>query len=155
MLVRRSKPKLGELLAQAETRLRAEGLVELADQYAPRRTGAILDSVQKLSKSRRHLYVLIRGESVLVDALVQLSGLGDLPAKVRAKKWAAFEKRWKYQLRRLYQGCDFTRLAPILLEAAEVALQRDQDPLDGSGLLSTGLLDGCLLPAEGEFPKVG
>ena len=53
-------------------------LAELADQYAPERTGAILNCVQKLSKSRRHLYVLIRGESVLVDALVHLSGLGDL-----------------------------------------------------------------------------
>jgi len=155
MLFRRSKPKLVELLAQAEASLRAEGLAELADQYTPRRTGAILDCVQKLSKSRRHLYVLIRGESVLMDALVQLSGLGELPPKVRAKKWATFEKRWNFQLRRLYQGCDFTHLAPALLDAAEDALQRDQDALDGSGFLAIGLLDGCLQPAEGEFPKVG
>src|SRR5271154_3725181 len=49
MLFRRSKPKLVELLAQAESSMRAEGLAELADQYAPRRTGAILDCVQKLS----------------------------------------------------------------------------------------------------------
>ena len=87
MLFRRAKPKLGELLAQAEARLHAEGMAELADQYAARRTGAILDCVQKLSKSRRHLYVLIRGESILVDALVQLSGLGELPPKMQAKKW--------------------------------------------------------------------
>jgi hypothetical protein len=122
MLFRRSKPKLVELLAQSEARLRAEGLAELADRYAPRRTGAIIDCVQKLSKSRRHLYVLIRGESVLMDALVQLSGLGDLPPKVRARKWVSFEKRWNFQLRRLYQGCDFTHLAPALLNAAETAL---------------------------------
>jgi hypothetical protein len=155
MLFRRSRPKLGELLAKAEARLRAEGLAELADQYAPRRTGAILDCVQKLSKSRRHLCVLIRGESVLVDALVQLSGLGDLPPRAQARKFACFEKRWNFQLRRLYQGCDFTHLAPILLEAAEVALQRDPDALDDSGLLSFRHLDGCLQPAEGECPKVG
>jgi hypothetical protein len=122
MLFRRAKPKLVELLAQAESKLRAEGLTVLADQYAPRRSPAILDCVQKLSKSRRHLYVLIRGESVLIDALVQLSGLGDLPPKVQAKKWASFEKRWSFQLRRLYQGSDFTHLAPVLLNAAGNAL---------------------------------
>jgi hypothetical protein len=130
MLFRRAKPKLAELLAQAEARLRAEGLPGLADQYAQRRTGAILDCVQKLSKSRRHLYVLIRGESVLMDALVQLSGLGDLPPRVRAKKWACFEKRWNFQLRRFYQGCDFTRLAPALLNAAETALREFDQAAD-------------------------
>ena len=136
MLFRRAKPKLGELLAQAEERLRAQGLGDLANQYAPRRTGAILDCVQKLSKSRRHLYVLIRGESVLMDALVQLSGLGDLPPKSQAKKWASFEKRWNFQLRRLYQGCDFTHLAPALLEAAEDALPPDSGLLIGSSELT-------------------
>jgi hypothetical protein len=137
MLFRRAKPTLVELLAQAEARLRAEGLTELADQYAPRRSPAILDCVQKLSKSRRHLYVLIRGESVLMDALVQLSGLGDLPRKVQAKKWASFEKRWNFQLRRLYQGSDFTHLGPALLNAAETVLR---------GPDSTGLSDS----AEGD-----
>jgi hypothetical protein len=155
MLFRRSKPKLGELLAQAEARLRAEGMAELANQYTPRRTSAILDCVQKLSKSRRDLYVLIRGESVLIDALVQLSGLGDLPPRVQAKKWAAFEKRWNFQLRRLYQGCDFTHLAPALLDASEAALQWDRDRLHGRGILLEGLLGGDLQPTGGEFPKVG
>jgi hypothetical protein len=123
MLFRRAKPKLVELLAQAELKLRSVGMAELADQYAPRRTSATLDCVQKLSKSRRHLYVLIRGESILLDALVQLSGLGDLPPKMQARKWAAFEKRWNFQLRRLYQGSDFTHLAPVLLEAVEGTLR--------------------------------
>ena len=128
MLFRRAKPKLVELLAQAESRLRAEGMAELADQYAPRRTSAILDCVQKLSKSRRHLYVLIRGESILMDALVQLSGLGDFPPKMKVKKWAAFEKRWNFQLRRFYQGSDFTHLGPLLLEATEDALGTEPRP---------------------------
>ena len=127
MLFRRAKPKVVELLAQADERLRAEGLQALADQYAPRRTSAILDGVQKLSKSRRHLYVLIRGESVLMDALVHLSGFGDLPPRARAKRWALFEKRWNFQLRRLYQGSNFTHLGPLLLDAAEKAL-READP---------------------------
>lgn len=154
-LFRRAKPRLVELLAQAEERLRAEGLGDLANQYAPRRTNAILDCVQKLSKSRRHLYVLIRGESVLMDALVQISGLGDLPSKAQAKKWASLEKRWNFQLRRLYQGCDFTHLAPALLDAAEDALQRNQDPLHNDSLLFDGLLDGTVQPGEGECPEVG
>jgi hypothetical protein len=155
MLFRRAKPTLMELLAQAESRLRAEGLAEVADQYAPRRTNATLDCVQKLSKSRRHLYVLIRGESILMDALVQLSGLGDLPLKLRAKKWAAFEKRWNFQLRRLYHGSDFTHLAPVLLEAAEDALQQNRDPLHDSGLLPEGLLGSALQPSDGKCPQVG
>ena len=145
MLFRRAKPKLVELLAQAEERLRAEGLVELANQYAPRRTGAILDCVQKLSKSRRHLYVLIRGESVLMDALVQLSGLGDLPPKAQAKKWGSFQKRWNFQLKRLYQGSDFSHLAPALLEAAEDALR---------GPRSDILSDAMLQADESDCPEV-
>ncbi len=153
MLFRRAKPKLGELLAQAEARLHAEGMAELADQYAARRTGAILDCVQKLSKSRRHLYVLIRGESILVDALVQLSGLGDLPPKMQTKKWIAFEKRWNFQLRRLYQGTDFTHLGPVLLQAAEDVLQPG-NPLHHSGVLLDGLLRG-IEPADGKCPQVG
>jgi hypothetical protein len=129
MLFRRAKPNLLELLAQAEAKLRAEGLVELADQYAPRRAATILDCVQKLSRSRRHLYVLIRGESILVDALVQLSGMAGLSRKAQAKKWASFEKRWMFHLKRLYQGSDFTHLAPMLLDAAGKALWVDELPL--------------------------
>jgi hypothetical protein len=72
---------------------------------------------------------LSRGESILVDALVQLSGLGELSRKVQAKKWASFEKRWMFHLKRLYQGCDFTYLAPMLLDAAEKALAADELPL--------------------------
>ena len=140
MLFRRAKPKLGELLSQAEARLRREGLAELADQYAPRRSSAILDCVQKLSKSRRHLYVLIRGESVLMDALVHLSGLGDLPPKAQAKKWALFEKRWNFQLRRLYRGSDFSHLARLLLETVENALQSDSDLPQNSGPASDDYL---------------
>lgn len=129
MLFRRAKLNLVERLAQAEARLRTEGLTELADQYAPRRTSVVLDCVEKLSRSRRHLYVLIRGESILVDALVQLSGLGDLSPKAQVKRWAAFRKRWMFHLKRFYQGSDFTYLAPILLDAAEKALLADELPL--------------------------
>jgi hypothetical protein len=57
-----------------------------------------------------------------MDALVHLSGLGNLAPKAQAKKWASFEKRWNFQLRRLYQGTDFTHLGPALLEAAGNAL---------------------------------
>jgi hypothetical protein len=132
MLFRRAKPKLAELLAQVEARLREEGPAGLADQYAPQRAHAVLNCVQKLSKSRRYLYVLIRGESVLVDALVHLSGLGDLAPKGQAKRWASFEKRWNFQLRRLYPGSDFTSLGPELLAAAEGALQQNSGSHTGS-----------------------
>jgi hypothetical protein len=148
MLFRRAKPQLTELLERVEHRLRAEGLVELADQYAPRRAGGILNNVHRLSKSRRYLYVLIRGESVLVDALVQLSGLGDLPPKVQAKRWACFAKRWNFQLRRLYPGRDFTRLVPVLLAAAEDALQGDSGLLHDGGPGSAGLGNGVLQAME-------
>ena len=65
----------------------------------------------------------------MVDALVQLSGLGELSRKAQAQKWASFEKRWMFHLKRLYQGSDFAYLAPMLLDAAEAALSADGLPL--------------------------
>jgi hypothetical protein len=35
---------------------------------------------------------------------------------------ASFEKKWRYQLPRMYPGTDFTWLAPELLETAARAL---------------------------------
>jgi len=155
MLFRRAKLNLPEVLAQVEARLRAEGLAELADSYAPRRAATILNSVQKLSKSRRYLSVLIRGESVLVDALVHLSGVGELSPKGQAKRWASFEKRWNFQLRRLYPGRDFTHLSAVLLDAAESALEADPAPLGDGGIGPAGVGPG--VPEAGEFegPELG
>ncbi len=155
VLFRRAKPKLAELLVQVEGRLRAEGPAELADQYAPKRTAAILNCVQRLSKSRRYLHLLIRGESALVDALVPLSGLGDLPPKGQAKRWAAFGKRWNFQLRRFYPGRDFRHLVPVLLAAAEDALQSDAGSLHRIGPVSAERCAGILQACEGECPKAG
>lgn len=124
-LFRRARPMLTELLMQVEIRLCAEGLPELADQYAPRRAAAILANVQKLSKSRRYLFLLIRAESVLVDAIVELGGIASLAPKAQARKWAEFGKKWNYQLRRIYPSRDFTHLAPALLAAANGAFKSD------------------------------
>ena len=82
----------------------AEGLSELAPLYEPGRANSILESVQRLSKSRKCLYVLIRAESVLVTTLIDLAGLGNLPIKQQARRMASFEKKWRYQLRRMYPG---------------------------------------------------
>jgi hypothetical protein len=125
MLFRRAKPRLPELLVRVEARLRAENLSDLAGQYSPRRSSEILNNVQELSKLRRYLYVLVRAESVLVDSLMLLSGLAELPPKTRTKRWTAFGKRWNFQLRRLYPGRDFTHLVPALLAACEQALRPD------------------------------
>jgi hypothetical protein len=57
-----------------------------------------------------------------VDALIDLSGLGKMSAKEQAKRLAAFQKKWQFQLRRLYPGVDFSAIAPVLLEAATQAL---------------------------------
>jgi len=128
-LLRGAKPGLLELLPQVENRLSSAGFPELADQYHPRRLAHILETIQKLSKSRKCLFLLIRSESVLVDALVELGGLGKLPAKKQARRTAEFEKKWAFQLRRLYPGTDFLWLAPLLVDAATralVAFQHEQ-----------------------------
>jgi hypothetical protein len=120
------RPALGEVLETVKARLIAEGHKELAALYEPSRANTILESVQRLSKSRRCLYVLIRGESMLVTTLIDLAGLGELPIKQQARRMASFEKKWKYQLRRMYPATDFTWLASELLETATSALaQRD------------------------------
>lgn len=147
MLFRRAESRLAQLLELAECRLRAEGLDDLAIQYAPKRAASMLNNVKKLSKSRRYLFVLIRGESVLVDALVQLGGLGDFPPRAQAKKWASFGKRWNFQLRRLYPGRDYTGLLPMLLAAVEEALRH-------SGA-SVGVDPGVLQPVDLECHDLG
>jgi hypothetical protein len=131
-LLRSAKFGLPELLDRVETRLSRAGWAELADQYHPRRAAQVLETVHKLSKSRKCLYLLVRSESVLVDALVELGGIGDLPVKKQFRRIAEFEKKWMFQLRRLYPGTDFLWLAPILLDAASDALmafqRREQEP---------------------------
>jgi hypothetical protein len=116
------RPVFGEVLEAAKIRLLSESMNELALQFEPGRANAILQSVQKWSKSRKCLYVLIRAEGVLVNTLIELAGLGSLPAKQQARRVASFQKKWRFQLRRMYPGTDFTWLASELLEAATLAL---------------------------------
>lgn len=111
-----------------KARLLAEGFADLAALYEPNRVNSILESVQRLSKSRKCLYVLIRAESVLITTLIDLAGLGGLPFRQQARRMASFEKKWKYQLRRMYVGTDYTWLAPDLLETATRALDEAYAP---------------------------
>ncbi len=119
---RSAKQCLPELLTRTENLLSDAACHDLTRYYQARHTVEIIDSVQRLSKSRRCLYVLIRSESVLVNALIELGGLGALSPRIQVKRTAAFKKRWSFQLRRLYPGTDFLSLAPALLEAATQAL---------------------------------
>ena len=119
---RSAKQCLPELLIRTESLLSDAGRYDLTRYYQAKRTAEIIDSVQRLSKSRRCLYVLIRSESVLMNALIELGGLGTVRPRDRLKRTAAFEKRWSYQLRRFYPGNDFLNLAPALMDAATQAL---------------------------------
>jgi hypothetical protein len=126
------RPALGEVLEAAQARLLAEGFTELAAEYVPSLANSILDSVQRLSKSRRCLYVLIRAESALVTTLIDLAGLGNLPVRQQARRMASVEKKWRYQLPRMYPGMDFTWLAAELLETAGRALAQPEAVLDAT-----------------------
>jgi hypothetical protein len=123
------RPAFGEVLEEVKAGLHAEGLADLASFYEPSRANSILESVQRLSKSRKCLYVLIRAESGLVTTLIDLAGLGSLPLKQQARRMALFEKKWRYQLRRMYPGTDFTWLASELLETAARALIEPEIPV--------------------------
>jgi hypothetical protein len=114
--------------------------------YEPSRADAILESVQRLSKSRKCLYVLIRSESALITTLIDLAGLGNLSIKQQARRMASFEKKWKYQLRRMYPGTDFTWLAPELLEVATLALA--QVDVRSDAMLAEPQPSGNWLPIE-------
>lgn len=122
------RPVFGDVLQGAKSRLQGEGFADLAALYEPARANAILESVQGLSKSRKCLYVLIRAESVLITTMFDLAGLGALPIKQQVRRVAAFEKKWRYQLRRMYPGTDYTWLAGELLEAATLALVEPDAP---------------------------
>ncbi len=136
-LFRTVKLALPDLLDLVETKLRDSGRNETAAKYARRRAPDILQSVDRLSKSRKCLYVLIHGEAMLINALIELAGLGSLTAKEQARRVASFEKKWNFQLRRLYPGSDFTWLAPAILDAASRAFEgspnADAAPTLGAG----------------------
>ena len=119
---RSARQGLPELLALTELRLATAGLENVARCYQPRRSADIVDAVQRLSKSRRCLYVLIRTENVLMNALIDLGGLGALRPKDQVKRKALFEKRWTFELRRIYPGIDCLSLAAPLLGSATQAL---------------------------------
>jgi len=137
VLFRRAKGNLAPLLEQIEAGLRAGEYPEIAGYYLSRRAAEIIQSVQRISASRRCLYRLVRSESALVDAVVDLSGLGSLSAREQAKRLAAFRKKWQFQLRRLYPGGDFTALAPALLEAAMEALHSSRSHAESDASLIT------------------
>jgi len=119
---RTAKPSLDSVMAAVETRLRDAGLNDLAADYEQRKLPMVIQAVQLWNKSRKCLYLLIRGEGILVNTLVELGGLGRLAPKAQARRTAALEKRWRFQLRRLYPGTDFTWLSGELLDAATQAL---------------------------------
>ena len=123
-LFRTVKLTLPELLSAVEAKLRAADRDDLASKYLPRRAPDIVQTVQRLSKSRKCLYLLIRGEAVLVNALVDLGGLGSAPPREQVRRVVSFEKKWSFQLRRLYPGTDFTWLGAAILAAATDALER-------------------------------
>jgi len=135
VLFRRAKGNLGPLLEQTEAVLRAEGQAGVAAHYSSKRTLEIIQSVQRLSVPRRYLYRLVRCESALVDAVVDLSGLGTLSAREQAKRLKGFRKKWHFQLRRLYPSSDFSALASVLLEAATEALLDSRTDADSDGSL--------------------
>jgi hypothetical protein len=122
------RPVFGSVLEAAQVRLRAEGASELAGLYEAGRANAILQSVQRWSKSRKCLYVLIRAEGILVNTLIELAGLGSLPQRQQARRVASFQKKWRFQLRRMYPGTDYTWLASDLLDAATQALTAPEEP---------------------------
>ena len=126
------RPVLGDVVEAAKIRLLAEGANELAGMYEGSRANAILESVQKWSKSRKCLYVLIRAEGVLINTLVELAGLGSLAEKQRARRVASFQKKWRFQLRRMYPGTDFTWLAAELLDGATEALAAPDEAIPQS-----------------------
>ncbi len=123
ILFRTAKVNLAELLSRVERRLREAGLHELAGKYGRKQAPEIVRAVQRISKSRKCLYILVRSESVLVNALIDLGGLGSLSPKARTRRFAALQKKWIFQLRRLYPGTDFVWLAPDLMAAASEALE--------------------------------
>jgi hypothetical protein len=127
-LFRSVKLTLPELLDRMETKLRAAGVEDLAIKYSRKHAPEIVQSVQRLNRSRKCIYILIRAEALLVNALIELGGLGSRPAKEQARRVASFEKKWNFQLRRLYPGMDFIWLAPTLLDAATQALLSSQSP---------------------------
>src|SRR4029077_13158015 len=129
---RRAKNNMIPLLERVEAELRAAGFEEVAQYYSLKRSPGVIETVQRLSASRRCLYRLVRSESALVDALVDLSGLGNVRAKEQAKKLAAFRKKWQFQLRRLYPGVDFSAIAPALLDSATQALLSFNASLSGA-----------------------
>jgi hypothetical protein len=138
------RPGFPGVLESTKARLMAEGSPDLAARYEPNRANSILESVQRLSKSRKCLYVLIRAESGLITTLIDLAGLGNLPIRQQARRMAAFEKKWRYQLRRMYPATDFVWLAAELLEAATAALIAPAEPetvFPESMPIATDLLD--------------
>jgi len=122
ILARRARPGLTRSLTAVEAKLRSAGQIELASQYAPWRVSEILVSVQRLARSRRSLLSLIRGEGMLVNALVQLGGAPNISARKQKARMASFCKKWNSQFRGMCIGKDLSSLAPLILNAATEAL---------------------------------
>ena len=124
LLIRMARKPLAEKLTEVEARLRASGLEYLAPEYSRRRLRYILRRVQRLRRSRRCLGILMRGESAMVDALVQLGGLRSMSPQEQKKHKTVWKKKWITELRRMYPQSNFEAFAPVLLDAATRALRQ-------------------------------
>jgi hypothetical protein len=91
--------------------------------------------------------VLIRAEGVLINTLIDLAGLGESNERQRARRVASFQKKWRFQLRRMYPGTDFTWLAPELLDAATLALTAQDEPIP-KDVIQEGAIQQNPDPAE-------
>lgn len=122
-LLRKARPNLIVLLREVSARLRAAGQTQLAAKYMAGNAQPILDTVEKMNKSRKWLFLLLRGETMLLDALVEFSARQSPAEDVQRRNFARLHKRWGYQLRHMYPREDYSGLSVLLFDAATQALR--------------------------------
>jgi len=120
--VKASKRGLSPQLRDVYDRMDREQAGKLSRPYGPRRVARAIRIVRKFKRSQTLLSNLVAGEAALVDDLLRLAGLGQLPERDRKKVTARFFRDFHLHLRHMCNLCDLRPLAPALVAAATQAL---------------------------------
>ena len=113
-----ARRNLPSRLSRMKEELLARGEDELAKEFAPRRARRL---IMRVRRHRRVITRLISAEQKMMDEALRYAAALQLDGAERRSAYGELMKSWRFTLKRLLTGFDFSDFAPVLF----IALTRE------------------------------